>query len=771
MGIQPTYEFQWQNIALRKTIYPFREKKLIDFLLIYKEIDLWKTMKTAPVDPRLAAELKQEHTRLQNQLAEARISREQSLKGLEVVKQKHREALSSKTVRDLTYKKITAQSRLNGLEAAMNSVKRRLDWYTQFAPDHPYHDKFSREYEVAKLAYDQALGGVKTLETAYTKELAPFESEAKSLNDRFNAADAQIRQSTEEIARLPMLDSSGQVSPRAAVRWLILKEERQLNQYDHDKLLTLVLDRFEAEPQRFPKWLQYMVIHFSGMRYQSAHASWAEARDLLESLKIEETKEKISAAAKADLERDIAVAQSELQKQRQATTDSRAINQIDRQIAALNNTYTAQRSLLDHLIARISAEVCSLPEREVLTRLKAMRSQFPDWVWREIVIRTELRLEIKDMDWETQAKIDAQERWKADNARWRSILAVWENKDVTAWRAKHAATLGLIVTRAVCNEIAEHIQHLRGLIPGGGLTAKPDWYLRNQSSEPGKAYFKRPQTTVDLKEGASILFLGWVTSQPNAWQIAKPLTAVDILPDSSREKSVNRRGIAKGKGDTWNYRLEGGTYVRTARPYVTQTVTQPGGRTITKDVRGPEIKEWLRWTHEATIVEVADMADGTFVVTFETGQIGVILRPLGQIINKWDVCVGYAPPNPVSPSALESMLDLKRILQLKPALQVRPQPAVAFGLAEQVAPAVEPWSLADIINHWQVLTQRQKQTVALFCQGNSTRQIADSLGVAASTARSHLSRAFHKFGLNSRKDLFAVLADWDFEKFEITGSP
>jgi DNA-binding CsgD family transcriptional regulator len=764
MTFKPPYEFQWQNVALRNTIYPFREKKLIDFLLIYKEIDLWKSMKNAQVDPKLAAELKQEHARLQSQLAGARASREASLKGLEVVKQKHREALSSKTVRELTYKKINAQSKLNGLEAAMNSVKRRLDWYTQFAPDHPYHDKFTRDYEVAQLAYNQAMAELKTHQTAYDKELAPFESEAKSLNDRFNAAEALIRQCTEEIARLPLLDSKGEVSPRAAVRWLILKEERQLSRYGHDELLKLVLNRFEAEPTRFPKWLQYMVIHFSGMRYQTAHGSWADARDLLESLKIEEAKNKIRTSAKADLDREIAIALADLQKQRQTLTDSRTINLIDRQIAALKNTYTAQRCLLDLQIAKISEEVCKLPEQSVLFRLKAMQNQFPDWVWREIVSRTELRLEIKDMNWETLTAADAQERWKADNSRWRAILDAWANKDVTAWRAEHAATLGLIVTRAVCNEIAEHIQHLRGLIPGGGLTAKPDWYLRNQSSQPGKAYFKRPQTTADLKEGASILFLGWVTTQPNAWQIAKPLTAVDILPAASREKTVNRRGIAKGKGDSWNYRVDGGTYIRTAQPYVTQTVTQPGGRIITKEVRGPEIKEWLRWTHEATIVEVADMADGTFVVTFETGQIGIVLRPLGQIINKWDVCVGYVPPNPVPPPALESMLDLKRILQLKPALQLGPQPAVSFAMAEQVEPAIEPWSLQDIINHWQTLTPRQKQTVALFCEGNSTQQIADRLGLATSTARSHLNRAFHKFGLSSREDLWAVLADWDFKK-------
>jgi hypothetical protein len=37
------------------------------------------------------------------------------------------------------------------------------------------------------------------------------------------------------------------------------------------------------------------------------------------------------------------------------------------------------------------------------------------------------------MNWETQTNVDAQERWKAE-LRWRSILAAWENKDVTAWR-------------------------------------------------------------------------------------------------------------------------------------------------------------------------------------------------------------------------------------------------------------------------------------------------------------------------------------------------
>jgi hypothetical protein len=31
-------------------------------------------------------------------------------------------------------------------------------------------------------------------------------------------------------------------------------------------------------------------------------------------------------------------------------------------------------------------EVCALSDRDVLSRLKAMQSQFPDWVWREMSV-------------------------------------------------------------------------------------------------------------------------------------------------------------------------------------------------------------------------------------------------------------------------------------------------------------------------------------------------------------------------------------------------
>ncbi len=42
--------FQWQNEVLLKTIYPLREMKLRDFLVYYKEIDLWAEYKVRKIE-------------------------------------------------------------------------------------------------------------------------------------------------------------------------------------------------------------------------------------------------------------------------------------------------------------------------------------------------------------------------------------------------------------------------------------------------------------------------------------------------------------------------------------------------------------------------------------------------------------------------------------------------------------------------------------------------------------------------------------------------
>jgi DNA-binding CsgD family transcriptional regulator len=766
MAIKPSYNFQWQNPVLMKTIYPFRGKKLQEFLSYFMEIDLWKEIKNSAVDTKLAAELVRENKKLQFQLDQAKAEKEKIGPALRELQKKERELRASREMRLLIYEQANLKARLSSQEAKMNSTKRQVEWYAQNAKDHPYFEKHTKEYELAKMAYEETQDKLKAVEKEYDDRMADFFAQSRSLNAKSEQLIRQIEAASEGLSKLPRLDASGGVSQAAAARWQVMQYEKKLSFKDQKGLIEAVLARFDQEPNRFPLWLRYMVIHFSGMRYQSAHGSWADPRELLESLKVEELTVKNKEAKQEEIDRAAAQALVDLHKQKGTETEQKKISQIDRYSKMLESQFNKRRALLEIEIEKASREIEGLSEKEVLDSLKTMKNQFPDWVWKEIVSRTTLRLEAKEEDWEKLTPEQTQKRWSGEQRHWRAIMDAWERKDITGWREEHERTLSLIVSRAVCNEVSEHIHHLRGLVPGAGLTSKPVWYLNNQKASPGKAYFKRPMTTADIKPGASILWLGWVIQEPNAWQIAHPLSDVEIMPASAKTTEVNRRGIVKGmKGDTWNYRVEGNKFVRSAQPFITKVINPPK----VKNVKGPVIKEWLRWTHEAIVVDVVEMADGNYVMTFETGQIGVNLRPLSHILNRWDVFVGYIPEGEIDETKVASMLDQEKILQpsIAPA-EEKPEPAIAFSLPLTEEPAMEEAepdmvSGMDIVKRWQSLTRREKQVVALICQGNSTREAASRLDTSTSNINSHVSNAMGKFGVKYRESLCAWLADWDFD--------
>ena len=85
------------------------------------------------------------------------------------------------------------------------------------------------------------------------------------------------------------------------------------------------------------------------------------------------------------------------------------------------------------------------------------------------------------------------------------------------------------MTRSVCNEVAEQIQHLRGWAPPGGLTPKAPWYKKAETEKtvPGTPpYYKKPAARrQDYTPGASILWLRFVEKEPNAWQAAHPISS------------------------------------------------------------------------------------------------------------------------------------------------------------------------------------------------------------------------------------------------------
>jgi hypothetical protein len=93
------------------------------------------------------------------------------------------------------------------------------------------------------------------------------------------------------------------------------------------------------------------------------------------------------------------------------------------------------------------------------------------------------------------------------------------------------------------------------------------------------------------------------------------------------------------------------------------------------------VTQWLRWIHEATVVAVAETAEGIVVLTFETAlpsddprlsSIGVFKHYLVSDLlsdrdeeNYFPAFVGYVPEGNVPTENLQDMLDWEKIL-LKP---------------------------------------------------------------------------------------------------------
>lgn len=700
MPDKPIY-FQWQNPILRKTIYPMRETKLRDFLLYYYEADVWQQYreKTLADVEAEAGVIRQE---LRRQIDEVEGRLEAAIRALDEndstffkykKTRRSREYYASQMIGILT-------ERRDELRYRQQRIRRKLGWYP---------DDEARQAKVE----------------AEAQELDAPIAEINPQIDRLEALQSAYRLQDE----LPDPDSLDDLTVEDIVRWKTLNHKAALDSLDHDQLLEKIVARFQAEPERFPEWLQYMTVHFSGMRYKSAHGSWSDPKDLLVSLRRAELEEEIEGASDEQLEELAKRKAPELENERLPNlsetieklrlkvsaaadedaeeVDSSAVKQriyelnnragrVKTQLSRLktSNPYLRRKTYQEVRLEEEEEAIESLSDQAALRALEAKKDQFPSWMWSEIVARTSLRLGVQDEDWETLSTEEREARWSYEHRKWLSIMTEW-GSDITAWRQKHAETRQLIVTRAVCNEIAEHIQHLRGLDPGGGLTAKPHWYLNKQraSQEAGegeRTYFKLPRSTEDFKSGASLLWLRWVKDKPNPWRIARPLNLANgdsLLPDGA---SLGSRGSRRGgsdRRDEWEYENMGDGYRRTKTETVEQLIPlKPGevtrlrkkGKTeaeIQQRQRKKLVKQtltqWLRWYHEATVVEVVDTVDGTYVITFETafpddgqGQstIGVKKRPLYNYLGVGEnkVFVGYVPVE--STPDLGEMLDWERIL-------------------------------------------------------------------------------------------------------------
>ena len=293
-----------------------------------------------------------------------------------------------------------------------------------------------------------------------------------------------------------------------------------------------------------------------------------------------------------------------------------------------------KKALLVHEIEKAQKALSAMDDAQALAMLKKMREQsaFPDWFWKEIVRSTALRLEETDTDWAKDMSPSEKKtilKKGPITRQWMKILDNWK-KDATAWRAKHEKDLSLVVSRAVCNEIAEQAQHTRNVRPAGGIGQKASWYMKGGKE---KRSFQRPQKS-NLEPGASLFWARWEDKAPtdNVHKVRS-----DLFPVPRNEENQT---IADGMTDA-----QGRTYKVTGDNLVTRTV--PIGTPINPLAAPPTKVQWLVWFHEATVVQV----DKDRVITFETGPIGIHHRPLegtkarpqSGILDNPNIYVGFAP--------------------------------------------------------------------------------------------------------------------------------
>ena len=703
---KPVY-FQWQNEILCETIYPMRKEKLRDFLVYFQEVDLWAEYKNKS---DLTEDI-QEYTETQKLAAAAGYKMYSSMREyfmrpdaraeylsfkpideaeLAEINKLHEVFISSwpKDIRgERSFVEMEIQSWMNHTRLLKDRIKSRQRRQEAMDPNHPLYAPEKAELQgwenvslpMAKHELDQLHAFLDTYDKVEKRKLDWYWMEKRG----------QAPAGMTEAEFLVQYKPENPPTARDIAIGKAQSYEGALQDKNQYQLLDEIHQRFMRDPERYPFWLQYMVVHFSGMRYASAHGSWADPKDLLIRLRVpdiekevknmdDETLAKVCAEKVAAYEGSNGASRPKLAD----ATEKEWTQQIGWYLPNVksNSPSARRRGLTDLRKAEDAYEIHNKPTQEVLGTLLSMKSQFPGWAWKTIVKLTPLRLtEVTAPDWEKLTPEEEEQSYTPENYPLRAIIDAWANYDATAWREEHGRTHELIVTRAVCNETAEHIQHMRGHLPPGGLTPKPKWYLANEKdkSVPGTPapYYVKPTTAEQYAPGASVLWLRFVDKMPNPWQVAKPVETKDkvgLLPEAFMGK---KQGGGGRNEPAWSYKI--GEVTTRERVLINQDDEDK------KKKQRIRQQQFLRWIHEATVVEVAETAEGTMVLTYETAlpddykgtsSIGMFKKPLRYFLSDFMVegnedtynrsFVGYVPEGQLPMEDIKKMLDWNKILRI-----------------------------------------------------------------------------------------------------------
>jgi hypothetical protein len=687
-----TLNFQWQNEILLKTIYPMRLNKLRDFLIYYKEVDLWAEYKNKDIST-LKADVEEYEQGMEN----ARIADFKLYSSLRdyfklpdvrgyfikykpieeeamALIQKNHALFVSSWPKDIRGERTFILSRIESFKTQLGFLNDRIRFLQRqldgMLPEHPNRAKVEAEFKLKK---ESALPMV--LEEM--EKLRQFEGTYNKLEgpklEWYKLTKADPNYKTTESEFLVNYDPKVPVTVKDIVRLKVEQYTKTLESKTQYQLLADIRARFEKEPKRFPMWLQYMIVHFSGMRYKSAHGSWADPKDLLIRLRVDEVRKAQAALSDMDVAAKCAekIAQYEganpnkpalAKASEKAWKDKIALHM---QGVKANGPKTKRAGLAALVEEEARYEFMSMTTDQALAKLEAMKSQLPAWAWKMIVMLTSLRVNhVTDANWETFTPEEDKIRF-ADPLY--PIFSKWASDNTGNWRPEHGRTHEVIVTRAVCNETAEHAQHIRGHLPPGGLTDNAARYVKLAAEKAPGAYFIHATGAEHYTQGASIFWLRYVNSEPSVWQIPKPTkdsNGVGLVPAEFLGNRPKPKGgkNAPPAAAPWEYKGGGMTRTRTTIDAEKKKVTQ---------------NQWLRWIHEATVIEVTDIADGTYVYTFETSLpddfrgtscLGIFRNTLRWNLSDGDEdnynrsFVGYAPEGQVPLEHMKVMMDWNKII-------------------------------------------------------------------------------------------------------------
>jgi hypothetical protein len=677
---EPLY-FQWQNDFLLKTIYPLREVKLRDFLVYYAEVDIWAQYKGKDI-ASLASDV-EAYTKAQDLQAVIALKTYNSL----------RKYFSQPDVCGfyIKFKPIDENElkEINNLHAMFMSVPGLKDAPTvkqaqrelglineQLLPFWTEHRRLFRDQLKSKRRRVENMDPAHEKLPAEKQQLAQMETITGPMIDQEMEQMRAFKTALENVDKFKLQAKFAPTQPitvQDIARWKASEYADSLKDKNQYQLLEEIIARFRKEPKRYPYWLQYMVVHFSGMRYASAHSSWADPKDLIIRLRASKMEQEAKGydddtVAKKCAEK-IAVYESAggAKPKLASATEAEWKGKLSMNLQSLkaSGPKTRRNGLTALLMDEVSYEARSLTTQQALDELKKMKDTFPKWAWKEIVKLTPLRVtEVADLNWEKLTPEEDAARNSQENMTWRMLMDGWENADASGWREEHGRTHELIVSRAVCNETAEHCQHIRGNLPPGGLAAKPKWYKQLEADAKTDSHFIKPKSLEDYTPGASILWLRFVDREPDhASQAAKPVETKDkvgLLP----KEFLGSRKPSKDKPNPWLYK-PGEITTRT------RTIVNPDKTKTTQ-------LQWLRWIHEATVAEVAETVDGPVVLTFETalpdGDPGLSAVGFFRLYPEYVLSdgtednynrsfLGYTPEGQLPMEHLKDMLDWNKVLR------------------------------------------------------------------------------------------------------------